>query len=151
MAAQESNTTQRGQEGEWLQSRSGERFCIRIPADVTHGGYSVTEIIASPGDSTPVHIHKNEDEHIHVLDGTVQFQLGEDKFEATSGTVVSLPRGIAHAWGNASDTSVRLIATLTPGGCEEALREIAIAGKDVDLMAIATRYEVSVVGPPLLG
>jgi hypothetical protein len=40
--------------GEWLQSRPGERFSIRIPA--TNGRYSVTEILSSPGDSTPVHL-----------------------------------------------------------------------------------------------
>ncbi|MCU1261772.1 MAG: Cupin 2 conserved barrel domain protein [Bryobacterales bacterium] len=48
--------------GEWLQSRPGERFLIRIPASATNGSYSVTEILSSHGDSTPVHLHENEDE-----------------------------------------------------------------------------------------
>jgi hypothetical protein len=44
--------------GEWLQARPGERFSIRIPALATDGSYSVTEILSSPGDSTPVHLHE---------------------------------------------------------------------------------------------
>jgi hypothetical protein len=48
--------------GEWLQSRPGERFWIRIPASETNGSYFVTEILSNPGDSTPVHLHENDDE-----------------------------------------------------------------------------------------
>jgi hypothetical protein len=50
--------------GEWLQARPSERFSIRIPASATDGCYSVTEILSSPGVSTPVHLHEKEDEHI---------------------------------------------------------------------------------------
>jgi len=34
--------------GEWLRSRPGERFWIRIPASETNGSYSVMEILSSP-------------------------------------------------------------------------------------------------------
>jgi quercetin dioxygenase-like cupin family protein len=136
---------------EWLQSRAGEHFCIRVPATATNGAYSVTEVIASPGDSTPVHIHQNEDEYIHVLEGTVRVLYGEKTFEASPGSIVSLDRGVAHAWGNDTDASVRMIITLTPGGCEEALRQIALAGEDVDILAVASRFAVSLAGPPILG
>jgi hypothetical protein len=49
-------------DGEWLQARPGEYFLIRIPASATNNSYSVTEIISSPGDSTPVHVHEKEDD-----------------------------------------------------------------------------------------
>ena len=52
---------------EWLQARPGERFLIRIPASATDGLYSITEIVASPGDSTPVHVHRKEDEHLSFI------------------------------------------------------------------------------------
>ena len=58
--------------GGWLQSRPGERFSIRVPASATNGSYSVTEILSSPGDSTPVHLHENEDEHMLVVEGTTR-------------------------------------------------------------------------------
>lgn len=136
---------------EWLQTSAHERFCIRIPATLTNGVYSVTEIIAGPGQSTPVHIHQNEDEYVHILEGTGRILYGEKTFDAPSGTIVSLSRGIAHALGNATEVPLHMVITLTPGGCEEALRQIAIAGENTDILAISTQFGVSLVGPPLLG
>jgi mannose-6-phosphate isomerase-like protein (cupin superfamily) len=136
--------------GEWLQSRPGERFAIRIPASATNGCYSVTEILSSPGDSTPVHLHEKEDEHILVVEGTARVLYGDKTFDATAGTVVSLARGIPHAWGNPSDTPLRLVITATPGGVEEVLRLIATSGDQLNLVALADKYAVRLIGPPLL-
>src|SRR5215468_2707510 len=105
--------------GEWLQSRPGERFSIRIPAVVTNGCYSVTEILSSPGDSTPVHLHKKEDEHVLVVQGITRILYGKETFDSTAGTTVRLARGIPHAWGNPTDAPLRLVITATPGGVEE--------------------------------
>jgi hypothetical protein len=38
---------------------------------------------------------------------------------------------------------------VSPGGCEEALRIIAKGG-DIDLVAVAKKFNVRIVGPPLL-
>jgi quercetin dioxygenase-like cupin family protein len=134
----------------WLQARPGERFYIRIPASATGGLYSVTEIVASPGDSTPVHVHQNEDEHLLVVEGTAQVLYGEKTFSAMAGTIVSLARNVPHAWGNATDTPIRLMITAAPGGCEEALRLIAMGGDQLDLQAIAEKFAITMVGLPLL-
>ncbi len=137
--------------GEWLQSRPGERLSIRIPASATNGCYTVTEILSSPGDSTPVHLHEKEDEHILVVQGTARVLYGDKTFDATAGTVVSLARGIPHAWGNPTDTPLRLVITSTPGGVEEVLRLLATSGDQLDLVALADKYGVRLIGPPLLG
>jgi quercetin dioxygenase-like cupin family protein len=136
--------------GGWLKARPGERFSIRIPASATNGCYSVTEILSSPGDSTPVHLHEKEDEHILVVEGTARVLYGEKTFDATAGTMVSLARGIPHAWGNPTDTAIRLVITATPGGVEECLRLIAASGDQLDLGALADKYAVRLIGPPLL-
>jgi mannose-6-phosphate isomerase-like protein (cupin superfamily) len=137
--------------GEWLQSRPGERFSIRIPGSATNGCYSVTEILSSPGDSTPVHLHEKEDEHILVVEGTARVLYGDKTFDATAGTVVSLARGIPHAWGNPTEMPLRLVTTSTPGGVEEVLRLIATSVDQLDLAALADKYAVRLIGPPLLG
>ena len=136
---------------EWLQARPGERFVIRIPASATDGLYSITEIVASPGDSTPVHVHQKKDEHLLVVEGTARILCRGKTFDATAGTMVSLARNVPHAWGNPTDTPIRLMITATPGGCEEALRMIAMGGDQPDRQAIAEKFAVTVVGPPLLG
>jgi mannose-6-phosphate isomerase-like protein (cupin superfamily) len=138
-------------DGEWLQARPGECFLIRIPSAATNGSYSVTEIVASPGDSTPVHLHEKEDEHILVVEGTARVLYGDRTFDAGAGTMISLARGVPHAWGNPSESPLRLAVTATPGGCEEALRLIATSGDQLDLQAIADKFAVRQIGPPLLG
>jgi quercetin dioxygenase-like cupin family protein len=135
---------------EWLTARPGERFCIRVPAKATDGAYSVTEIVSSPGDSTPLHVHEKEDEYVLVLEGTARIVLGEKTLDATAGETIELKRGIPHAWGNPTEQPIRLLMTVTPGGCEEALVIISRGG-EIDWSAFATRFQVTVLGPPILG
>ena len=116
-------------QGEWLQTRPGERCLIRVAAAETNGAYSVVEILSQPGDSTSMHVHQNEDEHFLILEGTARVVRG--------GAAVT-------------NGALRLLARCWRGGCEEALRVIARGG-DVDIDALAKKFGISVVGPPLLG
>jgi quercetin dioxygenase-like cupin family protein len=136
----------------WLEAAPGEHFLIHVPGWETNNLYSLTEFLSSPGSSTPIHLHEREDEHLLVLEGMVRVLYGDQTFDATPGTMVSLLRGIQHAWGNPADTPARVIMTAVPGGCEEALREIAAASRDeLDLETLAKKYAVKNMGPPLLG
>ena len=63
--------------------------------------------------------------------------------------MTNLRRNIAHAWGNPTNAPLRILVTRTPGGVEEALRLIA-RGDDVDITAMAEKFNVRVVGPTLL-
>jgi mannose-6-phosphate isomerase-like protein (cupin superfamily) len=96
-----------------------------------------------------MHIHRNEDEHLIVLEGTAHIALGDKTFDAAAGTAVFLPRNIPHAWGNASNSPLRFLGVCTPGGVEQALRVIARGG-DVDLVALAAKFGVQIVGPLLI-
>ena len=131
---------------EWLETRPGERCLIRVPATDTNGVYSFVEIISSPGDGTPTHAHQNEDEHVVVLKGTARIAYGDKVFDAEAGKVVTLLREIPHAWGNRSNSQLRIAVVAFPGGCEETLRVIARGG-DVDLPAVSAKLGISVVGP----
>jgi mannose-6-phosphate isomerase-like protein (cupin superfamily) len=91
-------------------------------------------------------IHRNEDEHIIVLEGTARIAVGDKLFDAAAGQVLTLPRKIPHAWGNRSNARLRIAVVAFPGGCEEALRIIA-RGNAVDLPALAANFGVSSVGP----
>ena len=73
-------------QGEWLQTRPGERCLIRVAAAETNGAYSVVEILSQPGDSTSMHVHQNEDEHFLILEGTARVVRGDETFDAPPGT-----------------------------------------------------------------
>ena len=130
----------------WLETRPGERCLIRVSAKDTHGLYSLVEIVSDPGDGTPVHIHEREDEHIAVLDGTVRIAYGDKVFDGQAGDVVTLRRGIPHAWGNRSSAPLRMAVLAEPGGVEEILELIANASR-ADVLALAERFHVRIIGP----
>jgi mannose-6-phosphate isomerase-like protein (cupin superfamily) len=134
---------------DWLTARPGERFCIRIPATSTNGAYSVTEILASPGDSTPLHVHAKEDEYVIILEGEAQIVYGSETIRVGQGTSFCLKRQIPHAWGNPTNKPLRLLFIATPGGCEEALRLIATTSQ-IDIPALAAQFQITTLGPPIL-
>ena len=132
--------------GEWLETRPGEHCLIRVSAKDTQGLYSVVEILSDPGDGTPMHIHEREDEHIAVLEGTARIAYGDKIFDVCAGDVVTLRKGIAHAWGNRSNAPLRIAVFCCPGGIEAILELIAHANP-ADLPALAERFHVRNVGP----
>jgi quercetin dioxygenase-like cupin family protein len=134
----------------WLTARPGERFCIRVSAASTAGRYSATEIVSSPGDSTPLHVHTREDEYAFVLEGVAQIVYGNEVIRAEAGTSIFLKRGIPHGWGNPTEKPIRLLMIASPGGCEEALRIIARANGPIDYQALAGQFGITHVGPPIL-
>ena len=129
----------------WLQTRPGERCLIRVPAADTSGAYSVVEIVSDPGDGTPLHVHRNEDEYLFVLEGTARFAVGDKIFDAEAGTMATLPKNVPHAWGNRSTSRLRIAAICYPGGVEEAMRIIA-KGEVIDIPALAAKFGVTVLG-----
>jgi mannose-6-phosphate isomerase-like protein (cupin superfamily) len=132
--------------GNWLQTRPGERCLIRVPAADTSGVYSFVEIVSEPGDGTPLHVHRNEDEYLFVVEGTARCALGEKLFDAEAGTMVTLPKNVPHAWGNRSTSKLRMVFICYPGGAEGAMRVIAKGGV-TDLPALAAKFGVTVLGP----
>jgi mannose-6-phosphate isomerase-like protein (cupin superfamily) len=132
---------------QWLQTRPGECCLIRISAADTNGAYSVVEIVSHPGDGTPMHVHQNEDEHFVILEGTARIASGDKIFDAAAGTAITLSKGVPHAWGNLSNTPLRMVVIASPGGCEEILRLIAKGGDIDDIMALSEKFGVRNVGP----
>lgn len=138
--------SERNERADWLQTRPGERCVIRVPAADTNGAYSLVEIVSEPGDGTPLHVHQNEDEYLVVLEGTARFAVGDRMFDAEAGTMVTLPNNVPHAWGNRSDSRLRIAGICYPGGVEETLRIIAGGGM-IDISALAERFGVIALGP----
>ena len=132
-------------EGEWLETRPGEHCLIRVSAKDTRGLYSLVEILSDPGDGTPMHIHAKEDEHIAVLDGTARIAYGDKVFDSHVGDVVTLRKGIPHAWGNRSSAPLRIAVLASPGGIEGILDLIANANP-ADIPALAERFHVRNIG-----
>jgi mannose-6-phosphate isomerase-like protein (cupin superfamily) len=132
---------------EWLQVTPGERFKIRTSVKETEGAYSMLEFVADPGNGVPMHIHKNEDEHFIILEGSLHIAVGGKISDAPAGTSVTVMRGVPHAWCNLSDSPVRMLAVYSPGHIEELLKAIATRQSNDELPALAQKFGLVVTGP----
>jgi quercetin dioxygenase-like cupin family protein len=102
----------------------GNRFLLR--SEQTGGRFALIEhTIAPRALAAPLHTHRNEDEYSYVLSGRMGAMLGDDVIEAGPGELVAKPRGIPHAFWNASDEETRVVEVISPGGFEQYFADLA--------------------------
>jgi|RhiMetdeSRZDD1v2_1073273.scaffolds.fasta_scaffold40644_3 mannose-6-phosphate isomerase-like protein (cupin superfamily) len=120
----------------------------RVTGDDTLGGFSLNEGIAQPGTAGPVpHRHSREDELWYVLEGQLEFKIGERGEQiivAGPGATVFGPRGIPHTFRAVGTTPARYLTFISPAGFEKFFAERIALGKEVPTTdpSYAARYKV---------
>jgi len=112
-------------EGEtvWLR-KLGIRFMIG--GEQTEDNFALVEHPIGPRAlAAPMHTHEHEDEYTYVLEGEVGFQIGEEVVVARPGDLVFKPRGVPHAFWNATDKPARALEIISPAGFERYFAELA--------------------------
>ena len=109
------------------------------------------------GDGPPQQIHLAEDESFYIVEGEVKFLVGEKTFAAKAGAFVLVPKGTPHTFTRVNQKTAKFLVVYSPAGFEKFLDE---AG-DLDVTdtetyvakaeALAKKYNMQVVGPPLEG
>jgi quercetin dioxygenase-like cupin family protein len=132
---------------------------VKVRGESTGGVVAVAEHIIQPGTlGAPMHTHSREDEISFVTQGTIGVQIGDEVFEAGASTTVFKPKGIPHAFWNASDSEARFVEVFAPAGLEryfEELEPLIPADGPPDLEALQklqTRYglEMDIASMPEL-
>lgn len=100
----------------WL---AGIHITVKLTSEDTGGVYSVTEEITPPQGGAPPHLHSQEDEALYVLEGEVEFLLGEDTLPAEAGSCVFAPRGTLHTFRNVGRSPSRVLVVYSPGGFDK--------------------------------
>ena len=62
----------------------------------------------------PTHVHHADDEAWYVLEGTLNFRVGDDEVEAPAGSGVLVPHGKAHSYWNPAAVPARYVIIMTP-------------------------------------
>jgi len=101
-------------------------------AEETRGQFALIEATARKGNVPPRHIHRREEETFYVLDGKMNVTVGDRTFKATAGTLVSLPRNVAHSFAIESE-QLRTLILLTPGGLEDFFKEFSVPAPTMTL------------------
>jgi len=132
---------------------------IVVTGDQTDGRRCVVEMHQPEGHMTPMHVHEETDETLHVLEGGLTTHVGETTREVTAGGTVVLPRGEPHALV-ADEPSVVLVSN-SPAGFDEF---VIAAGEPTDdervptpppsddaiqrVREVAPEHGIEIVGPP---
>jgi quercetin dioxygenase-like cupin family protein len=88
--------------GPWYQETHGKYIAVRLSSRDTNGRYAIVESVADPGTATPMHLHRNEEEHSVVIAGGYRIAIEDRVSEASAGTSVTAPKGAPHSWRNIS-------------------------------------------------
>ena len=91
-----------------------------------------------------VHVHREDDEAWHVLEGNLSFQLDGRTVEAGAGTTVFVPAGVAHSY-QALEGS-RYLIVLTPR-LRRLIAELQASGDHSQDGEIYRRHRSEIVRP----
>ena len=132
---------------------------IHVSGDETEGQYALLENHVPQGDMPPLHVHHDEDEVFHVLDGEVTLFLPGQEVALAAGETFRAPRGIPHTYRVESSTA-RLLVFCAPARFEGFVRavsepapadELPPRGRPFDpdsFAATAAEYGIELLGPP---
>jgi quercetin dioxygenase-like cupin family protein len=102
----------------------GDHYTFLVTGEETGGAYFAMEALVPPGGGPPAHIHTREDETFYVLEGEIEFLLGEETILAGLGDFVNVPRRTVHRFLNVGAETAKLILTFTPAGIDRWFAEI---------------------------
>jgi quercetin dioxygenase-like cupin family protein len=138
----------------------GGLVTVKATAAGTGGRVAVLEHLVPRGAGSPLHVHHDEDEWFHVLEGELTVWVSGEAHVAGPGGFVFLPKGIPHTFLVSSDVARFLLVT-GPAGFEGFVREIGVPAErpeippaateppDVEgLTRVAARYGMDIIGPP---
>ena len=115
----------------------------------TDGSFALVEHPIEPGTlGAPPHRHQHEDEYSYVLEGEITVLVGERVIPAGPGTLIAKPRGVMHAFWNASSQPARVLEIIAPAGFEQYFAELGelvatgIQPNDPRRVALAQKYHL---------
>ena len=132
----------------------GTPMIHKMSGEDTGGKMSALELTLE-AEGPPPHIHHNEDEMFYVLEGEVDFQIGERSVRAAAGSFLLAPRDVAHSFKMAADEPARILVMFSPGGIENLFVEVTAPpalqnkGEYVQrIKSLAPKYNLELLPPP---
>jgi quercetin dioxygenase-like cupin family protein len=120
----------------------GDHYTFLVTGTESGGAYFAMEALVPPGGGPPPHIHTREDETFYLLEGQIEFLLGEETILAGPGDFVNVPRGTVHRFENTGAETARLVLTFTPAGIERWFEEtLERAPNDVEVENVPDNRE----------
>ena len=107
-----------------------------------------------------LHVHRNEDETMHLLEGALEVTIGDLIFTLKAGQTYFAPRGVPQRLRNLADCPARGVLVTTPGGFDGFVAKAGISEvsalpatppthEDMKrLLELAAEYGIELLAPP---
>ena len=102
-----------------IYARANVATC-KITAGDTGGTFEIFDEQCKPGFESRLHMHTKSFQVCYVVDGSGEFQLGDQTFHAQKGACVNIPPGVPHKVG--SKNGMRMLMVYSPPGLEGMMK-----------------------------
>ena len=131
----------------------GKETFVKLAAGTGPAPISVLEDVSPAHHGPPLHKHDFE-EFFYILSGEYLFEVDGQQFHARPGDFAYAPSNVPHVFQNITDQDAKMLVVARPGGIENyfaelAERAMADPGNVAALNAIAPRYGITILGPPM--
>ena len=131
---------------------------VKARSEDTGGALTVIDSWVTPDANPPMHVHHTKDEAFHMLEGEVEFFLGDDSRVVRAGDFVFGPRGVPHRF-EVRTPQARMLVLGTPGGGDRFFRELGQPAPAAQLpepqapdiervVTVAATHEIEILPPP---
>ncbi|MEW9806588.1 cupin domain-containing protein [Mesorhizobium marinum] len=106
---------------------------VRLSWHAGEDRVSVVEHLMPYGKSPPLHIHRNEDQVFHVLEGEILIHIDGVETVARAGETVLAPKGVPHSFRVESREGARCLTITSGGDLEKMIREMGEPALNAEL------------------
>jgi mannose-6-phosphate isomerase-like protein (cupin superfamily) len=110
-----------------IYARANVAAC-KITAADTGGNFEVFHEECKPGFESRLHYHSRSYQVCFVIEGSGEFEVGDEVFHAKAGSCVNIPPGVAHRVG--SKAGMRMVMIYSPPGLEGMMKAMHALDKE---------------------
>ena len=103
----------------------GDHQVLKLAAGDTNGRVAAIVQDNPPNTRIPKHVHANEDEIFHLLEGEMEFEVGTQTVVLKAGDLIFLPRGVPHSFKVVGTAHAKTHLTVVPAGIEKMFDELS--------------------------
>ena len=122
------------------------RLTMKVGPESGGRQLGIFESAFPPGAGAFAHRHGTYEEAFYVLEGEIEYRLGDERVVATVGSCVFVPAGVAHGFRNVGEAEAQHLVMVTPMRALEMVEELFRAGPERRAEVLA-KHDSELVDP----
>lgn len=123
---------------------------FKVSTQDTGGRLFILEAVNTRKGGPPRHLHYEQEEWFHVLEGEYFFEVGAEKTRLRAGDSLLAPRMVPHVWAYAGDKPGRVLMAFQPAGKMEPYFDVVAKHPELQQDAgVLAAHGMRLIGPPL--